>query len=370
MLDKIRSELEDILIKIVINNKERSLIIRSIIVDRYEIFYEYTTIDREKEKNIIDEINNSESKNEDFIKIKNLSYLLDKYIKNAKNLFENFLLNYDDIIFSDYKLRSYAIKNYAIIIIKYNLIPENLLHLLRNKNQYLINKLLEYAIDDQFIKYFIISGKTNIRFYFKFKLSMNRNKLLNYCLEQPFEKLYDKNDYEYEKLEDVKKEYFSYLLKNDIEKILDLDNKLIPLSNISNIISEHKYQNEYQNEYQNDNSFSMSYNLLLFIILHILPNYDKKIYFEILNIINPFLENLFNFIKSKNNNCISFLKENNICFITIISKFFINYHFITNYQNIFAAHFQKNSFLFDQFSENLLYDARIWKIVDKFLLSK
>ena len=90
MLDKIRSELEDILIKIVINNKERSLIIRSIIVDRYEIFYEYTTIDREKEKNIIDEINNSESKNEDFIKIKNLSYLLDKYIKNAKNLFENF----------------------------------------------------------------------------------------------------------------------------------------------------------------------------------------------------------------------------------------------------------------------------------------
>ena len=41
MLDKIRSELEDILIKIVINNKERSLIIRSIIVDRYEILITY-----------------------------------------------------------------------------------------------------------------------------------------------------------------------------------------------------------------------------------------------------------------------------------------------------------------------------------------
>ena len=307
----------------------------------------------------------------------------DEIIKNDLIKLFNYFINSKIKIFSyqqkyfqgpDKKIYYCKNKNkYFDIILENDLIPKELLEKISEKNQIIFDRIFEKdeKILDKYIYFSKFSYRNKIKEKIDGKDEMDerdeKEKIISdhiYCLlfHNKLKKisLINKNfliinEYRIikflEKFKLNKNYYFPYMENNN--KIIILF--IISYYNVN--ISEntlnhfHYYIDDYINDYINNyiNNYNHSYNHIF-----ITYNFDKINNFEKLNIfekIKIYL-NIFNFN------------------VKPINDFLNEYHFIINYQNIFAAHFQKNSFLFKELNlENKknLYDARIWRIVDKFI---
>ena len=267
-------------------------------------------------------------------------------------LFEYFSKNdieifgYDEIFFRGKDEKIYECRSkqkYVNVILANQLIPECFLKNILKKNFIILHKILSTSNEELFKKYIFYCEINNDNI----KYILSNFKLMEYIL---FSNKFESKIYEDKKIL-IKKHYISDLLwKEEFEKILNISNKIL-LDNISDIIYKHLIKKS------KENLRKIFYYFLMVNFISCTKDLYFLIYYDFL-----LFQKKYNILIE-----IEKYKKEDILFYNRLQDFLNNPNFFINYQNIFAAHFQKDSFLFNELSTNLLYDARIWRIVDKFI---